>query len=131
MLVFVAIAGIVGFVQTTVNKPKLVSHLPAPSHPLRKPEPEGLLARSDLGLTSNQRSAIQAIDTSWSNDKAKLLKAMSAFEPKEGRADQISGSLEGYSDLSRTYDATRTRYWTLAKAQLDKQQQILADGGSK
>ncbi|MFI5385058.1 MAG: hypothetical protein ACHQ50_02965 [Fimbriimonadales bacterium] len=130
MLAFVAIVGIVGFAQIRGEKP-ISSRLPAPAHPLSKPEPGILLTRTDLSLTTKQRSAIQAVESAWLRDQAKLLTAMSGYEPKQGRADQISGSLQGYSELSRNYDATRSRYWTAACAQLDANQRSLVEGGSR
>src|SRR5690242_11989701 len=104
MLAFAAIVGIVGFVQTQGDKP-VVGHPPTPTQALSKPEPASLLKRPDLALTERERSAIQAIDGQWSADRAKLLAAMSAYQPKQGTADQIKGSLQGYSELSRDYDA--------------------------
>lgn len=130
MLAFVAIVGIVGFVQMRTDKP-LASHLPAPAHPLLKPEPNTLLSRNDLMLSARQRSAIQGIAASWSGDREKLLTAMAAYQPKPGRTDQISGSLQGYSELSRSYDVTRARYWLMASAQLDSRQRALLEGASK
>lgn len=128
MILFVAGFGIVNFVQNRSEKP-VASQLPMPSRPLFKPEPRMLLNRADLALTAKQRSAIQGIDSAWSNERTKLLKAMSAYQPKQARADQISGDLAGYSELSRTYDATRSRYWGVARNLLDKNQQALVDGG--
>ena len=128
MIAFVAVVGIVNFTQSRSDKP-LVSQLPAPTRPLSKPEPGALLARTDLALTATQMSAIQAVSSAWSIDKAKLLKGMSSYEPKQARADQISNNLAGFSDLSRTYDATRSRYWATARDLLDKGQRAKVDGG--
>ena len=130
MLAFVAIIGIVGFTPMRTNKP-VMGRVPAPLHALSKPEPASLLAGTDLALTAKQRSDIQAIEASWTTERAKLLEAMSAYEPRQGRSDQISASLQGYSELSRAYDSTRVRYWTVAFAQLDSRQRSLIEGVSK
>ncbi|HVT14255.1 MAG TPA: hypothetical protein VHE55_18475 [Fimbriimonadaceae bacterium] len=130
MLAFVAIVLIVGWAQNGGSK-RLVSHLPAPERPLSKPEPQKLLTESEPALSAAQRTAIQSIVQAWSNDKAKLLAAMSAYEPKQGRVDQMSASLEGYSQLSRDYDQARARYWSEALAVLDERQKAAVDGGSK
>lgn len=130
MLVFAAIVGIVGFVQRRGEKP-VAGRLPAPTRALSKSEPESLLMRADLSLTNSERSAIQAVAVQWATDKAKLLTAMSTFQPKQGTADQIRGSLQGYSELSREFDAARSRYWTTALALLDAKQKTLVEGGSK
>jgi hypothetical protein len=130
MVAFVAIIGIVGYIQMRSDRP-MVSGLPAPTHPLLKPEPGMLLSQTDLGLTDKQRSAIQTIEKSWSADRARLLAAMQSYEPKRGRVDQISGNLAGYSELSRSYDETRTRYWSMASGQLDTHQKARLEGASK
>jgi hypothetical protein len=130
MLAFVAIVLIVGFIQAKDEKPA-TSQLLAPTRALSKPEPGALLRRSDLGLSNRQRSAIQALDSRWSADKAKLLEAMSGYAPKQGRSDQIATSLQGYSELSRSYDATRSSYWTRAIGFLDSSQKALVEGGTR
>ncbi|HWA83644.1 MAG TPA: hypothetical protein VG820_09435 [Fimbriimonadaceae bacterium] len=130
MLAFVAIVLIVGWTQTGGSKP-LVSQLPDPPGPLSKPEPQTLLAQPALSLTGSQQAEIRSIAQAWSSDKAKLLAAMSAYEPKQGRVDQMSASLGGYSQLSRDYDQTRARYWSEAHAVLDDRQKALVDGGLK
>ena len=130
MLAFVAIIIIVGLTQSRPDKP-LVSQLPTPNHTLFKPEPDRLLAQSELNLSNDQRTQIQSLETKWLAEKSKLLQAMSGYRPKQGRSDQISGSLEGYSELSRTYDATRRTYWDSACAVLNKNQRKVAEGGAK
>lgn len=130
MLAFAAIVGIVGFVQTQSDKPA-ARRLTAPARAISKPEPGSLLKRADLSLTHRECSEIQAIESRWSSDRAKLLTAMSAYQPQQGTADQIKGSLQGYSELSRDYDATRSRYWTMALSLLDAKQKTLVEGGSK
>ncbi len=130
MLVFVAIAGVVGIAQIQIEKP-LVSQLPAPVARLSKPEPSELLTRHGLALTAMQRSAIQSISGEWSSERAKLQAVMRSFKPKAGRLDQISAGLQDYSELSRSYDTARSRYWLLALAQLDAKQKSLVAGGSK
>ncbi len=130
MLAFVAIIIIVGFVQMRTEKPQM-GHLPAPSRPLFKPEPGSLLTQSGLSLTAEQRSAIQSIESSWQVNRTRLLTAMSAYQPKQGRADQISAGLQDYSELSRSFDTTRASYWTQACAQLNPKQKELVEGASK
>jgi hypothetical protein len=130
MLAFVAIILVFSFVQAR-NEPAPTSHLPAPSRPLTNPEPGLAPARTDLGLSDSQRSSIQSIAQKWSAEKAKLLTAMSNYEPKRGRTDQIAGSLQAYSELSRTYDATRAGYWQMVNSLLDKRQQALIAEVSK
>ena len=130
MLAFVAIIIIVGLTQSRPDKP-LASQLPAPNHPLVKPEPDRLLAETALNLSIDQRTQIQRLETKWLAEKSKLLQAMSAYQPKPGRSDQIRGSLEGYSELSRTYDATRRTYWDSACSVLNKNQRKVAEGGAK
>ena len=130
MLAFVAIIGIVGFTQTKSESP-IKSQLAAPTRRLSKPETGMLLHRTDLSLSETQRLSLLALDSAWERDKTKLLQAMSGYEPREGRADQIRGSLEGYSELSRTFDATRSRYWAKASALLDKRQRTIAEGDLK
>jgi hypothetical protein len=130
MLAFIAIIVIVGLTQSRPIKP-LASQLPAPSHPLFKPDPDRLLAQSALNLSSEQRTQIQSIESKWLTEKAKLLQAMSGYQPKQGRADQISGNLEGYSELSRTYDTTRRNYWIQACAILNATQRKAVEGEVK
>lgn len=130
MLAFVAVIGIVNFTQS--HKEKSVEILsPAPIAPLSKPEPQILLARTDLSLTPQQQSALRAIESKWSIDKAELVRAMAAYRPSQARTDQISAGLAGYSELSRTYDSTRSSYWKRSYELLNKRQKALVDGGLK
>jgi hypothetical protein len=130
MLLFVTIIVAVGLTQPR-NDERLASRLPAPTQPLWKPEPGRLLAQPQLALTSSQQAAIQNVESKWESEKAGLLSAMAGFTPKQGRSDQIKESLVGYSELSRTYDETRERYWETACRVLDKTQRAHLAGGGK
>jgi hypothetical protein len=127
-LAAVAVIVVVGYANSEPAKP-LVSRLPAPYAPLSKPEPGSILARSDLGLSKSQRKQIAQVDSAWLGRKAEILRAMSAFQPKQGRVEQISASLNGYTELSRSYDSQRAMYWEKALAFLDAHQRTQLGGG--
>jgi len=128
MLAFVAIILIVGFIQAN-NQKRPVSNIPSPTHALIKPEPSRILSQADLHLTAAQKSEVEKVEATWSQEKAKLLQAMSGFAPRQARADQINGSLQGYSELSRTYNTTREAYWNAALKHLDDRQRKAVEGG--
>lgn len=107
-----------------------MSRLPSPVRPLYKPVPGNLLGQSTLTLSVYQKASILALQKAWEADRAKLMEAMSGFEPKRGRADQISGSLADYSQLSRTYDGSRRAYWTKALGVLEPRQRSLVEGAT-
>ena len=130
MLAFVAIVLIVGFVQTRTEKAPIGS-VPAASRSLFKPEPKALLGRTELNLTPKQSSGIAKVESEWESEKTTLLQTMSGYEPKRGRADQITSSLHDYSELSRAYDATRVKAWETACDLLDSRQKALVKGESK
>jgi hypothetical protein len=98
-----------------------VSQLPAPAKPLNKPEPQSLLS-GQVTLSASQKANLASVANAWKWEKDRLTTAMSKFQPQQGRVDQISGSLQDYSSLSRQYDAARSRYWTAALALLTPDQ---------
>lgn len=121
MLVGVGVVMLVSyFTSPRVDAPR-TSLLPAPTKPLSKPEPNSLLSE-DLMLTAEQRAQISRIASAWDSKKAGLVQAMSGFQPRQGRTDQISADLAGYSQLSRDYDSIRARYWSEALAVLTPSQ---------
>ncbi len=130
MLAFVAIIVVYGMSQPAPTH-SLVSQLPAPSKPLQKPEPKWLLNLASLHLTTSQRTEIEKLDSDWQSERSKLMIAMSRYEPKQGRADQVSGQLAGYSELSRQFDQTRNQYWTASMSLLTTDQKTLALGVTK
>ena len=121
MLAFVGLIVAYGLAQPPSHAP-IVSRLPGPSSRLQKPEPTWLLTQFGLALNTVQASAIQKTQERWQVDRTKLMEAMATYAPKEGRADQISGSLEGYSQLSRLFDSTRQSYWRAACKVLNSKQ---------
>lgn len=123
MLVGVAVVLIVGIFSRPKDSASVVSQLPAPSSPLYKPEPASLLSNPQLRLSGDQRTRIGQVDAKWQHDKAELLSAMARIQPKQGRVDQVSAGLKDYSQLSRDYDAARSRYWAAAVALLTSSQQ--------
>jgi hypothetical protein len=116
MLAFVALILVVGYFNAPKGKLPKATGIPAPAKPLYKPEPASLLSR--VHLSAGQRATVEDIDSRWRRDKANLEIAMAQFQPKQARADQIGSSLQGYSQLSRDFDAARSRYWTAAVAVL-------------
>ncbi len=118
----------IGYSSSGSSKP-LTSSLIAPSHPLRKLEPQALLTRTDLNLDAPQRGRLEAVDRAWQAEKLRYQQAMEGFRPKQGRVEQISANLAGYSELSRAYDAARQRYWSEATKVLNQGQLKLVDGG--
>ena len=112
-----ALIVLVGFKSTASGLP-LVSKLPAPTHPLWKPEPGFLLTDSALDLSPKQRREIQAIQEHWQSDRQPLLTAMASFRPHEGNEIQVKEGLQDYSELSRRFDGVRASYWTSATALL-------------
>jgi hypothetical protein len=127
-LAAVAVMVAVGYFKSPPTK-ALSSNLPSPTAPLSKPEPASLLSRNDLNLSEPQRDKITTLDKTWARTKTELLQAMSAFQPKQGRVDQISSGLSGYTELSRSYDSERTTYWEKAVALLDERQLSRLKGG--
>jgi hypothetical protein len=95
---------------------------PEPVRPLHKPEPDDLLVSDGLRLTPGQRRRIELISDGWRRSKLRLETAMAGFRPHQGSLDQIRRDLEGYSELSRLYDASRDEAWTLALAVLSETQ---------
>ncbi len=81
-----------------------------------------MLTVKPLKLSAKQIEVLSAIALSWQQEKAKLLVAMNSFDPKRGRADQLSASLAGFSDLSRNYDLRRMHYWLEAERLLSPEQ---------
>lgn len=110
---------------------KLISKLPAPSHPLIKPEPAALLSEAGLNLSEQQRSGIQAIDKRWHAEREPLLAGMNGYQPASTNLETIKGGLQDYSALSRRYDATREQRWQQALDALKPDQRSRAVGGSK
>lgn len=105
--------------------------VPAPSPPpLWKPEPQLLIRKAvRLGLSSAQQEQIVHIAERWNDAKASLLDRMNREVPEmsSGGGAKVSVSavrsdLLGYSELSRTYDETRSRYWRDATALLSEPQ---------
>jgi hypothetical protein len=121
---------IVGFTNESPGH-RLVSKLPAPTHPLWKPEPAFLLTDSELRLSPTQRRTIQAVDRHWRSDREALLSAMTSYQPHEGNEAQIRSRMQDYSDLSRRYDAVRTSSWSAATASLSPAQRAKLPGGTK
>lgn len=111
------------FVTAPASHPK-VSALPGPTRPLSKPSPKDLLTRPEIILTQAQRDKITAIDTTWERKKAALESAMSGFQPRQGRLDQVQGQLASYSDLSRQFEAERVAAWSEALSVLESEQQM-------
>ncbi|MBX3111760.1 MAG: hypothetical protein KF857_07095 [Fimbriimonadaceae bacterium] len=102
--------------------PPRVSQLPGPTSPLHKPEPADLLRPGGQALRPAQKHAVQDIDRRWQADKAALTEAMARIQPRQGRVDQVQATLQDYSELSRRYDATRSKAWESALAVLDPAQ---------
>lgn len=123
----IVIMAVGSFTSRASTKPA-TSHLSAPSHPLWKPEPAALLSNGSVRLTVGQRQKVSALQVGWAAEKDRLIQAMKSFTPKQGRQDQISEGLQGYSELSRTYDSTRESYWRRALALLDPAQRTAAGG---
>jgi hypothetical protein len=121
MLAAISVVIAIGAMNAPSDAKLKVSQLPAPTKPLNKPEPQSLLS-ADLNLTPDQKSRIATVVTEWKQERDRLTMAMSQFQPSQGRVDQISGSLQDYSSLSRQYDATRKRYWQTALALLTPDQ---------
>lgn len=69
------------------------------------------------------------IAEAWQTQKERLTAEMAAFTPKQGRQDQISADLAGYSELSRAYDATRAHFWNQALDVLSPKQRARLAGG--
>jgi len=112
----------VGYFNAPHAEAPRLSHLPAPTKPLFKPEPALLLSDARLRLTPAQKGRIEATAQKWQRRKAELLAGMNEFAPQQGRVDEIRAKLADYSQLSRDYDATRARYWTKALAVLTPSQ---------
>lgn len=115
--------GIVGynFVTAPSSHPR-ISALPGPTRPLSKPSPKDLLTRDEIILTHAQRERITAIISAWERKKRAIESAMSGFQPRQGRLDQVQGQLASYSDLSREFEAERVAAWTAALSVLDSEQ---------
>ena len=127
MLAFVAIIVAYGMTQPSSIRP-LVSKLPSPSKPLLKPEPKRLLTLTVLTLSPGQKTEIQKLESQWEVERTKFLTAMSQYSPKQGRADQLSGQLAGFSELSRQFDQTRNQYWNLSVKVLTLEQKAIVEG---
>lgn len=123
MLAAVAIIAVVGFINAPAPQVARRSQLPSPTGPLAKPEPELILSHPGLKLTAAQERKLKKIDSAWRQEKARLQMAMSGFTPERGRVDQISGSLQEYSQLSREFDAVRSHHWSAALEVLTPAQQ--------
>jgi hypothetical protein len=126
-----AVAIVVIGVLNSPSDAKLASKLPAPLHPLIKPEPGSLLSEPGLNLSKQQRSAIQAIDKRWQAEREPLLAGMNGYQPASTHLEAIKGGLQDYSALSRRYDATREQRWQEALDALKPDQRSRVGGGSK
>ena len=104
-LSLLALAGLVVYGWATQPKaPSIVKPEPGPKPPpLWKPEPAVLLR---LRLTPDQVAAVRKEEAAWQRRKAELNQAIHDAAPNLKQAD-----LAAVSELSRTYDATRERYW--------------------
>jgi hypothetical protein len=98
-----------------------------PPPPLWKPEPAHLLrAATGLGLTSRQVKRIAAIDAEWRRTRDAIEGSMrgevSGLEDARRSEPQLRGGLQGYSELSRRFDAERSRFWQEALTTLTPKQ---------
>jgi hypothetical protein len=123
MLAAVVAILVIGFINAPAAQAPRTSQLPSPTKPLDKPEPLSLLSKPELDLTQIQRQSIEKINREWQGERGRLEAAMSRFQPQQGRVDQISSGLQDYSQLSREYDATRSKSWSAALAVLTPSQQ--------
>ncbi|MDR3690789.1 MAG: hypothetical protein P4L46_15535 [Fimbriimonas sp.] len=126
MLACVAVIVLIGMSRPAADLPAH-SSLPSPSGPLRKPEPQSLLVLGNLKLTPAQSRSIQAIAAKWAEEKSNLLSEMARFAPRDGRIQDLQSTMGGYSEVSRTFDATRQQYWQQACAALTVAQKTRAD----
>jgi hypothetical protein len=97
--------------------------------PLLKPQPSDILARSDeLQLDARTRASIALIEAKWSKDRSRLEGQLARTAPvlapgaKRSLAT-LRVDLGPYSEVSRTYDALRRRYWDEAFSKLGPEQQ--------
>lgn len=124
MLALVFAVALVGYSYTRpTSQPKFASNLPAPTTPLIKPEAGHLLSNPSVNLSAAQREEIARINAEWTEEKSKLLEAMSRMAPKQGNLDSVSTGLSDYSELSRTYNAARSVHYQRALRVLTAAQQ--------
>lgn len=127
-IISIALVG-AGWMQPGSSLPP-ASRLPGPSRPLWKPEPKLLIENRALGLDADQRLKIKALDRRWTDERARLVEAMSEFTPSRGAEPQIRDRLEAYSELSRRYDRERDGAWQEALAILTPKQRAKVGGPS-
>ena len=103
--------------------------------PLWKPEPQILLSHSkNLKLTERQHKELEVIANEWLKEKAglesQIADAASKVEVQERTKISLAAinvNLSGYSELSRTYNEVRNKYWTFATTILSKYQRALLE----
>ncbi len=95
--------------------------------PLWKPEPDVLIRhKARLDLRAKQLDDLRQISTQWLSEKSRLQIQIDSFggvpgQPKPSLAS-LKTSLTEYSELSRTFNESRTRHWTAALEILDSAQ---------
>lgn len=118
--------------QESARGPALSAERP----PLVKPDAQTILDRADaLGLTPGQRAAVRRVQEEWAKEKARLSSAMEASvapvrTQPQGSVEGLARSLEGYSALSRAFDARRRQAWRDARRILSPAQLRELDRGA-
>jgi hypothetical protein len=99
--------------------------------PLWKPEPSLIASKANqLALSQEQLQRLSQLQQDWSASKHQVLKAMSRYTdaaPK-GTLPKISADIQGYSELSRQFDADREKFWARSLDLLNSnQRQLVVD----